>query len=267
MRKNIVVVLLIVVLILSLSSCASNDKKAEVLKVGMELKWPPFEMTNTDGKAEGISVVIAEELGKYLGKEVEVVDLAFGSLIPALETKKIDIIIGSMGITEERKKKIAFSEPYMYFKLISAVNKNSGIKTIDDLFSKEGVRFVAPKGFSSLELARQKANNPKILAFDDKATASLELANGNADVFIVDAVSAVSVARTYPDKIEVIYEPADVSPIGMGMRQEDTELKAKVDEFISKMEELGVNDKIRKEYDDILKEKVGKGYEFYLNEK
>ncbi len=267
MKKKIVIVLLITILVLSLSACKSEEKKSDVLRVGMELKWPPFEMANTDGKAEGISVLIAEELGKYLGKEVEIVDLSFGSLIPALETEKIDIIIGSMGITEERKQKIEFSDPYMYFKLITAVNKDSGITNVEELFSKEGVRFVAPKSFSSLDLARNKANNPQILEFDDKATASLELANGNADAFIVDAVTAVSVARTYPDKIDVIYEPADVSPIGMGMRKDDAELKEKVNEFISKMDELGVNDKIREQYDDILQEKVGKGYEFYLNEK
>ncbi len=267
MKKNIMIILILFVLVFSLSACTSNEKKDDVLRVGMELKWPPFEMAKTNGDPEGISVLIAEELGKYLGKKVEIVDLSFGSLIPALETKKIDIIIGSMGITEERKQKIEFSNPYMYFKLITAVNKDSGIKNIDELFSKEGVRFVAPKSFSSLELARSKANNPKILEFDDKATASLELANGNADAFIVDAVTAVSVAKTYPDKIEVIYEPADISPIGMGMRKDDAELKEKVNEFISKMDELGVNDKIREQYDDILKEKVGKGYEFYLNEK
>ncbi len=267
MKKKVYILLLVVVMMFSLIACKGEQSNEDVLRVGMELKWPPFEMTDNNGNADGVSVLIANELGKYLGKKVEIVDLSFGTLIPALETKKIDIIIGSMGITEERKQKIAFSDPYMYFKLITAVNKESGIDDIKTLFSKEGVRFVAPKSFSSLELAKAKANQPKIIEFDDKATASLELANGNADAFIVDAVTSVSIEKTYPDKIKVIYEPADVSPIGMGMRKEDKELKTKVNEFISKLDELGVNDKIQKEYDDILKEKVGKGYEFYLNEK
>lgn len=272
--KNRQLLSLILVLALSLTLLAGCGKEqveegtgdGDVLRVGMELKWPPFETLDTSGNPEGISVMIAEELGEYLGREVKIVDMQFSSLITALETDKIDIIIASMSIQEERLEKIDFSEPYMYFKILSAVNKNSGIETYDDLFSIEGVRFVAPKSFSTLDIARDKANNPQILEFDDKATASLELANGNADVFMVDAVSAVSIARNYPDSLFVIYEPVDISPIGMGVRKGDSELLEKANEFIAKMEELGVNDRIEAAYNETLNEMVGKGYEFYLNE-
>lgn len=244
----------------------SSKENSNVLKVGMELKWPPFEMTDTDGKPDGISVLIANELGNFLGRKVEIVDLSFGSMITALETEKIDIIISSMSITEERKQKINFSNPYMYFKLLAAVNKESGLKTRDDVFKKESLRFVAPKGFSSLELARKNANNPQILEFDDKGTATLELSNGNADVFVVDAVTAVGISKKYPDNVEVIYEPIEVSPIGMGIRKNDTELLEKVNEFVGKMEDIGVNKKIKEQYDDTLQELVGKTYEFYIDE-
>ncbi len=267
--KKILYFVLVLIIAFSFIACDKEDTKEakDVIRVGMELKWPPFEMASMDGTAGGISVLIANEFGAYLGKEVEIVDLSFSTLIPALETKKIDVIIGSMGVTEDRAKKIKFSDPYMYFKIISAVNKNSGIKTLDDLLEKEKVRFVTPKSFSSIGVIKQKANNPEIIEFDDKATASLELANGNADAFVVDAVTAVGIAETYPEQVEVIYEPVDVSPIAMGIRMDDKELLEKANEFISKMDELGVNDKIKEKYDEVLKDSVGKGYEFYLDEK
>ena len=154
----------------------------------------------------------------------------------------------------------------MYFKILSIVNKNSDVKEYDDLFKVEGIKFVGPKSFATLEIAKEKANNPIILEFDDKTTASLEIVSGNADVFMVDAASAVSIARNYSDELMVIYEPVDVSPIGMGVRKNDTELLEKLNEFISKREELGVNEKIRIEYDETLNELVGKGFEFYLYE-
>lgn len=263
-KKVLAIVLMLMISVISFTGCKSDDE--EVLRVGMELKWPPFETIDKKGNPEGISVMIAEELGEYLGREVEIVDMQFGSLITALETEKLDVILASMSITEDRKEKINFSEPYMYFKILSAVNVNSGIESYDDLFTKEGVRFVAPKAFATLDIAREKANNPQIIEFDDKATASLELASGNADVFMVDAVSAVSIAGNYPDDLFVIYEPVDVSPIGMGVRKSDTELLEKVNEFIAKMEELGVNERIEVAYNETLNELVGKGYEFYLNE-
>ncbi len=263
--KKVIGILMLFIMMFALIGCNSNASE-EVLKVGMELKWPAFESTDENGNPEGISVMIAEELGEYLGVKVEIVDLPFGSLIPALETEKIDVIIASMSITESRREKIEFSDPYMYFKILSIVNKNSGIDKYDDLFTKEGVKFVAPKSFATLDIAREKANNPTILEFDDKTTASLELVSGNADVFMVDAASAVSIAKNYPEELKVIYEPVDVSPIGMGVRKADTELLEKLNTFIEKREELGVNKRIAKVYDDVLKELVGKGLEFYLNE-
>lgn len=264
MIKHISALLISLLMILSMVAC-SNDSE-DVLRIGMELKWPPFETTDENGKATGISVMIAEELGEYLDREVEIVDLPFGSLIPALESDKIDVIIASMSITEERKEKINFSDPYMYFKILSVVNNESGIETYEDIFSKANLRFVAPKSFASLDIARKKANNPSIMEFDDKATASFELASGNADIFMVDAVSAVSIQRKYADSLTVIYEPVEVSPIGMGVRKTDTELLEKLNTFISQTESLGVNDRIRENYDDTLMEMVGKGYGFYLNE-
>jgi len=171
-----------------------------------------------------------------------------------------------MGITESRKEKIAFSDPYMYFKILPVVNKNSTVKEFDDIFSLEGVKFVGPKSFSTLELAEEKANNPIILEFDDIATASLELASGNADVLMVDAASAVSISRNYPEDLNVIYEQVQVSPVGMGVRKNETELLEKLNDFISKRDELGINNKIANKYDAALTELVGKGFEFYLNE-
>lgn len=255
---------MVLILVMALSGCSSQEE--EVLRVGMELKWPPFETLDTSGNPEGISVTLAEELGAYLGREVEIVDMQFGSLITALETEKIDLILASMSITDERKQKINFSEPYMYFKILSTVNKNSGVETYDDMFTMEGLRFVGPKSFATLDIARNKANNPQIIEFDDKATASLELASGNADVFMIDAAAAVSIARTYPEDLFVIYEPVEIYRIGMGIRKTDTELLEKANEFVSKMDELGVNERIAAAYDETLNEMVGKGYEFYLNE-
>jgi len=263
--KKIIMLVLILTTIFAITGCNKSIDE-NVLKVGMELKWPAFESTDTQGNPEGISVMIANELGEYLGKQVKIVDLPFGSLIPALETEKIDVIIASMSITDTRKEKISFSDPYMYFKILSIVNKNSDIKEYDDIFSLEGLRFVGPKSFATLELAKEKANNPSILEFDDKATASLELVSGNADIFMIDAASAVNISRNYPEELMVIYEPVDVSPIGMGVRKNDTELLVKLNEFINKRDELGVNDRIATKYNDTLKELVGKGLEFYLYE-
>jgi len=267
--KKIFAIIAVFALMFSLVACApkEDDKmEKEVLRVGMELKWPPFETTDTSGNPTGISVMIAEELGDYLDMEVEVVDLPFGSLITALETNKIDVIIASMSITEDRKQSIDFSDPYVYFKILPLVTKESGLKTLNDVWETPDLTFVAPKAFVTIDLANDNANNPTVVEFDDKATASLELVNGNAEVFLIDAIAAIGIQRQYPEVLEVIYESAIVYNIGMGVRKGEEEFLAKLNEFISKREELGVNDRIKAEYDETLIELVGKGFDFYLDE-
>ena len=85
------------------------DDQAKPLVVGMELAYPPFEMTDTSGKPAGVSVDLANELGKRLGRPVVIRNTSFDGLIPALKTGQVDLVISSMTATAERAKSIDFS--------------------------------------------------------------------------------------------------------------------------------------------------------------
>src|SRR5262245_48968099 len=98
-------------LVLFLCGCSPGPKQK--LIVGMELAYPPFEMTDAQNRPTGVSADLAEALGKHLGKEVTIQNLPFDGLIPALKTGKIDLILSSMTATPERAQSIAFSEPYV----------------------------------------------------------------------------------------------------------------------------------------------------------
>src|SRR5687767_12993475 len=82
---------------------------APELKVGMELAYPPFEMTDKQGTPDGISVGIAKALAAYLKKPVKIENMSFDGLIPALKTGSIDLVISSLTVNDERKKSIDFS--------------------------------------------------------------------------------------------------------------------------------------------------------------
>jgi polar amino acid transport system substrate-binding protein len=92
-------------------ACARHADHA--LVVGMELAYPPFEMTDTQGNPSGVSVDLARELGKFLHKDVVIQNIAFDGLIPSLKTGKIDLVISSMTATSERAQSIDFSAPYL----------------------------------------------------------------------------------------------------------------------------------------------------------
>ena len=266
--KKIILAVSVIALVLLLSACGT---KKDVLKVGMDLRWPPFETIDNDGTATGISVDLAYELGLYLDREIEIVDLEFGSLITALETNEIDIIIGSMSITEDRAVKINFSDPYFYFPLITVLNKDffeaNPVTTKAELFAVVGVRYVGPKSFVSLSIPRDEALNPVINEVNDSNAAILEVVAGTSDAFIISPSSAAGYAAANPDTTVLMWDPITSSPIGMGMRKADTELLADVNEFISMLGDVGgVYERLAVIYDPIIAEQLpGRGLSFYTD--
>src|SRR4051812_37554598 len=105
--------LLLCFLAAALCGCDKGATGKNQLRIGMELSYPPFEMTDEQGRPTGVSVDLAQELGKALGREVKIENIPFHGLIPALQTSKIDLVISSMTATPERAQSIAFSEPYV----------------------------------------------------------------------------------------------------------------------------------------------------------
>jgi len=94
------------------------------IRVGMDLRYPPFETVTGENEPEGISVDVAMAFGEYLGRPTEIVNTNFGGLIPALQSGEIDIVIASMSITAARQEVVDFTDPYFFFKIITLVNKD-----------------------------------------------------------------------------------------------------------------------------------------------
>lgn len=116
---------------------ASGVMEKDVIRVGTEATYPPFEYRNKKNEVVGYDIDVVEAIGKHLGKKIEVVDMAFDGLIPALMTGKIDLVAAGMTNTEERRKKVDFSEVYYEVENAFVVkNENSSISSIDDIKGK-----------------------------------------------------------------------------------------------------------------------------------
>lgn len=257
--------------LLATSGCQSTTKKepsaekAPVLKVGMELKYPPFETKNTNGEPDGASVYLAKALGKSLGREVEIIDTPYPSLIPSLETGKIDIILSSMTITEERLKKVDFSDPYTTSQLMMLVNKDSKVRTAADLNDKS-VIIASKTGTIGALWAAKNAPLAQIKNIDEEASAVLEVAQGNADVFIYDPLSIVRHHENYPDTTLAILEPLpNTTGWGIAVQKGNRELLGLINVFIRDAKNNGTYDEIRKKYlQDEMKEFEKYNLEFFF---
>ncbi|MBS0342507.1 MAG: transporter substrate-binding domain-containing protein [Proteobacteria bacterium] len=95
--------------LMALCSVAAMGRE---IKAGVQCTYPPFNYRDASGELKGFEIDIAREIGRRINANVQFVCLGFDGLIPALLSKKIDIVTSSLSITEARKKSIDFSVPY-----------------------------------------------------------------------------------------------------------------------------------------------------------
>ncbi|MEA1915647.1 MAG: transporter substrate-binding domain-containing protein [Campylobacterota bacterium] len=221
----------------------------KVLKVGMELAYPPFEMSDKQGDPSGVSVDMAYALGKHLGREVVIQNIAWDGLIPSLKTKKIDIIISSMTINDERKKTIDFSDPYAKSSLAILAGINSGVDKIADL-NQVGKVVAVKKGSTGHLYAKDHLTNATVLVFDKESTCVLEVVQVKADAFIYDQLTIYknwSKNQATTKAILASFQK-DFEHWGIALRQNEPELKANINEFIAKAKQDKTFDELSYKY-------------------
>ena len=109
---------------LLITNCHNAQKDPNVIQVGICSDYPPFESRNDNNELVGYDVDLANMIGQELGKKVEFVDMSFGVLLNSVQSGKIDMVISSVGITEERQKQIDFSIPYLFNRLTVVSRKD-----------------------------------------------------------------------------------------------------------------------------------------------
>jgi arginine/ornithine transport system substrate-binding protein len=122
--KKLIAAAVVAMLMVGTGVSAKEWKK---IRVGVEGAYPPFSWVESDGTLKGFDIEIAMALCKEIGAECTLVTQDWDGIIPALLARKYDAIIASMSITEERKKKVAFSEKYYNSPAKFARKKGSGI--------------------------------------------------------------------------------------------------------------------------------------------
>ncbi|MEE2807732.1 MAG: ABC transporter permease subunit [Verrucomicrobiota bacterium] len=214
----------------------------ERLVVGMELEYPPFEFVADDGTNDGVSVKMAEALASYLDRPLEIQNIKFDALITALKSGSIDLIISSMTATEERRKSINFSDPYVTTGLAMLVPVDSPIKDIEDLMS--GKRKVVVKlGTTGESFARSKLKNATILTMNQDPACALEVAQKKADVWIYDQLSIFHHHKQHKDTTKALLKPIREEQWAIGLRKpkfgEDDSLRDEVNGFLRNFRESG----------------------------
>jgi polar amino acid transport system substrate-binding protein len=192
---------------------------------------------------------MAYALGEYLGRPVRIENMSFSGLIPALTTGKIDVILSSMTITEERAKTVNFSDPYAKAQLSLLIYKDSPVQSFDDL-KEEGRTLAVKKGTTGHLFALDNLPEKNIVVFEKETACILEVSQGRADAFIYDALTIYRNAQDNPDTTRAVFTPfqEEYEYWGMALNKEDTELLAQVNAFIAQYQADGHMDELADKY-------------------
>jgi len=220
---------------------------AEPLRVGMELSYPPFESIGPDGQPQGISIEMSRALAEEIGRPLEIENIPFTGLIPALKSGKIDLIISSMTATPERAKAVTFSDPYLTTGLGALVPASSSAKGMADI-DQAGNAVVVRQGTTGEVFARKNIKHARVLTLDKESACVVEVVQGKAAAFIYDQMSVFQNNKRNPDTTRALLAPLQTESWAIALRTGDDLLLARVNAFLAKYRAEGGFDKLSERF-------------------
>ena len=215
----------------------------DALRVVTDATFPPMEFSK-DGKRTGFDIELMEALGAAMGKKIEWIDIDFKGLIPALVSKRADLAMSAIYITDERRKVVDFSDPYFAGGLVVLTTRAGPIKTLKDLDGKKVTVQVGTKSVGYL-----KDNYPKVERVEvEKNQEMFNLVDiGRADAAVTGKPAAYQYVRTRGG-LKVLPEQITTEEYGMAIRKDTPELTKAVNGAIEKLKADGTYDQIVKKW-------------------
>jgi len=206
----------------------------------------PFAFVK-DGKLVGFDVELSNRFAAYLGKRLTPVDMQFGSLLAAVLTNKIDLIISSLAITDERKKQIDFSDSYYDSKVSIIANKknlvreSSGkMKKADDIAEKRIGIFA---GTVHDAFVAHKYPKAVVSQFSSSSDMILSLKTDKIDAAMFDATTARLLLKANPD-LGLLTDQIFDMPLGIGFNKSNPKLRNEFNSFLKKIRANGIYDEM-----------------------
>lgn len=251
--KKIIVILLLTLAWLGGQVDAKEWKK---VRIGVEGAYPPFSMVDPQGNLQGFDIDIARALCEAMQVECTLVQSDWDGLIPGLLANKFDAIIASMSITEERKKRVAFTDKYYQIPARFARKKGSGIE-IDKASLKGKTVGVQRATIHDSYLTDNYGDIVTIKRYGTQDEAYLDMAAGRLDLLLADSVPLKNgFLDTEAGKDFEFVGPELIEPrwfgegAGIAVRPGDNDLRERFNQAIQKIRADGTYRKLQDKYFD-----------------
>ncbi len=233
--KIIVMVLVFFSYLFNMAQAATDGSLERILSqkklvVGVINQWPPYGSVDDKGQPVGYEADVARLAGKYLGVDVELVPVTFPNAIPFLLTNKIDVIFAMLGVTPERAKQIAYSQPYAENDISILAAQKTSIHGPQDL---KGLRMGVSRGTSAEKATLAVAPaDAQIKRFDIDADSIQAFVSGQTDTVSTSSLLLPIINKANPSlqaETKILLRTQYQS---VGLRKDDAELLRWMNTFI-----------------------------------
>lgn len=252
-KRNLVLNVLLILSAVILSSCGVTENDENILRVGMEANYAPFNWSQSDNSngaveiekskefASGYDVTIAKKVADSLGKKLVVVKTEWDGLIPALTSGKIDLIMAGMSPTADRAESIDFSNDYYNSDLVIVTLDDNPYSNSKKLSDFEGAKITAQLSTFHYTVIDQIPGVIKESAMDNFSAMRVALESGVIDGYITErpeAESAIKVLNNFKlIELEDGFETSrEDTSIAVGIKK-GSDLTEKINEVLDNISE------------------------------
>lgn len=239
-------------------AAAADSGEKKTLRVGMECAYAPYNWTQSDDSngavpisgssdyAYGYDVMMAKHICDELGYDLEIVKLDWDSLVPAVQSGKVDCVIAGQSITSERQQMVDFTEPYYYASIITLVKSDGDYADAASVADLKGVTCTSQQNTIWYDSCLPQIEDANILPAQESAPAMLvALESGKCDAVVTDMPTGMAACVAYPDFKLLDFSGTDgdfdVSDedinIGISVQKGNTELLDALNSVLDKMTE------------------------------
>ena len=214
MTRKIIALVLAMVMCLGFAACGAEEENENVLRVAMECAYAPYNWTQNDDSngavpisgtsdyAYGYDVMMAKLIAESMGKELEIVKLDWDSLVPAVSSGDVDLVIAGQSITAERLEVVDFSDPYFYASIVTLTNADSKYATAASVADLAGATCTSQLGTIWYDICLPQIPEANILTAQETAPAMLvALESGAVDLVVTDMPTALAATAVHSDMV------------------------------------------------------------------
>lgn len=212
---------------------ANGPKK---IIVGTDATFQPMEYTNDKGGLVGYDIDLGYRIANDLGAKIEFKNIPWDDLFPALEKKQIDMIISGVTITDERKQKYEFSEPYLNAGQVIITKTDN--TTITSPQQMKGKRVGVQEGTTNEQEAAKYTDPTLVVKFPDFEQATKALVDGKVDAILSDLTGAKGIVLANPS-LKISSDPFTNEYYGVVFRKSDPNVK-KINDVLTSLRVKGI---------------------------